>query len=73
MKASAIMILKNVNLYGSLTDITVKDGKIASIAKTCEDGEDFGGLKVYPGLIDTHCHGCLGYDVSDKEDHLAEM
>ena len=34
------MILKNVNLYGTLTDITIKDGKIASISKTCEDPDD---------------------------------
>ncbi len=67
------MIFKNVNLYGTATDITVTDGKITKIGKTVESGKDFFGLKIYPGLIDTHSHGCLGFDASDKEDNLAKM
>ena len=67
------MILKNVNLYGNVTDITVTDGKISNIGKTGGQGTDMHGLKIYPGLIDTHIHGCLGFDSSDKEDRLAEM
>ena len=64
-------IIKNVRLYGELTDITVENGRIAAIGKTEEDGVDFGGNKIYPGLIDTHSHGCIGRDTMDGD--LAEM
>ena len=57
-------ILKNVRLYGELTDIEVVDGKISAIGKTDEDGADMGGNKIYPGLIDIHSHGCKGLDSS---------
>ena len=64
-------ILKNVLLCGELTDISVDNGKIISIGKTEEDGADFHGNKIYPGLIDIHIHGCIGYDT--MEGGLAEM
>ena len=60
-------VLKNLNLYGELTDITVVDGKIYGIGKTELDGEDFFGAEVYPGLIDTHSHGCIGRDTMRGE------
>ena len=58
-------ILKNVNLYGEITDITVENGKIVKIGKCKEDGADFSGNKIYPGLIDIHIHGCVGDDTMD--------
>lgn len=64
-------IIKNVNLNGTVTDITVENGKIAAIGKTDKAGVDFGGHKIYPGLIDIHNHGCIGYDT--MEGHLEEM
>lgn len=64
-------VIKNVRLYGKLTDITVVDGKIASIDKTEESGIDLGGAKIYPGLIDIHGHGYIGKDT--MEGGLAEM
>ena len=64
-------VIKNVRLYGKVTDITVIDGKIASIDKTEEAGVDFGGAKIYPGLIDLHCHGYIGQDT--MEGGLPEM
>lgn len=64
-------VLKNVNLYGEITDITVDNGKIVAIGKTEESGTDFLGNKIYPGLIDIHIHGCIGYDT--MEGGLAEM
>ncbi len=64
-------ILKNVSLCGNITDISVENGKIVAIGKTNKDGRDFGGLKIYPGLIDIHNHGCIGYDT--MEGHLEEM
>ncbi len=64
-------VLKNVTLNGELTDIAVENGKIASIGKSELSGDDFGGLRIFPGLIDTHSHGCIGYDT--MEGHLEEM
>ena len=64
-------ILKNVKLRGELTDVAVENGKIISIGKTEESGVDFHGNKIYPGLIDIHIHGCIGYDT--MEGGLPEM
>ena len=64
-------IIKNVNLYGKITDITVENGKIAAIGKTNESGTDFGKNRIFPGLIDVHSHGCIGFDT--MEGHLEEM
>lgn len=60
--------LKNAKLFGKITDIGIEDGKIAFIGKADSDGLDLGGLSVYPGLIDVHAHGCIGYDVMDKSE-----
>ena len=60
-------VLKNLLLDGVLTDITVEDGKIYEIGKSELDGIDFGGAEVYPGLIDTHSHGCIGKDTMRGE------
>ena len=59
--------IKNVNLYGTVCDIGVEDGKIVSIGKLDIEGEDFGGAKIYPGLIDTHSHSCIGHDTMDGD------
>ncbi len=59
------LTLKNVILRGDLTDIVVEDGIIKSIGKTNSEGVEFGGLKIFPGLIDTHSHGCMGEDTMD--------
>lgn len=58
-------IFKNACVNGMITDITTENGKIVSLEKTVQDGEDLGGLKVFSGLIDIHTHGCLGYDTMD--------
>ena len=65
--------IKNVSLYGNITDIGIENGRIASIEKTCEKGTDMNGLSVYPGLIDIHSHGCMGFDTMDKDDNLEKM
>ena len=64
-------VLKNALLNGELTDITVDDGKIIAIGKTDAEGLELEGCKVYPGLIDIHIHGCIGYDT--MEGGLEEM
>ena len=66
-------VLKNVILGERLTDVTVESGKIISIDKTSYSGENCNGLKIYPGLIDIHSHGCIGFDTMDEENHLKEM
>ncbi|MBQ8528411.1 MAG: N-acetylglucosamine-6-phosphate deacetylase [Clostridia bacterium] len=64
-------LIKNVLHKGELVDIAVENGKIADIGKLTGDGVDFGGAKIYPGLIDTHSHGCIGKDTMDAD--LQEM
>ena len=64
-------ILKNVSLYGETTDIAVENGKISAIGKLSGEGVDFGGARIFPGLIDTHSHGCIGLDT--MEGGLEEM
>ena len=58
-------VIKNVRLNGELTDITVEGGLIAAIGKTDAEGVDFGGNRIFPGLIDTHAHGCLGIETTE--------
>lgn len=65
-------VFKNVELNGKITDITAREGKIIALDKTTENGLDCTGLKAYPGLIDTHIHGCGGCDTMDG-DKLADM
>ena len=66
------MIFKNCNINGKLQDIRTENGIIVKIGKLCGDGTDLGGAKVFPGLIDIHSHGCIGYDTMDG-DKLGEM
>ncbi len=54
--------IKNVNLWGKNTDLGIEGGKFAFIGKTYEDGIDFGGAKIFPGLIDIHSHGAIKQD-----------
>ena len=62
------MLLKNACINKNITDIEISEKKIINIGK-CENysGEiiDLGGLKVFPGLIDIHSHGCMGHDTMD--------
>lgn len=66
------MIFKNCTVNGVLTDICACDGKIEKIGKTPGNGFDLHGAKVFPGLIDVHTHGCLGFDTMDG-DRFEEM
>lgn len=67
------MLYKNALINGVLTDIEVENGKIVSMNKTEGEGIDLGGRRVFAGLIDTHIHGCLGYDATEDTDKLEEM
>lgn len=68
------MILKNVKFKDKITDIQVENGRfthIGNIDASDERSVDAEGLKIIPGLIDIHSHGCLGYDT--MEGNLPEM
>lgn len=58
-------LIKNVSLYGNVCDIGIEDGKIAAIGSLEGDGVDFGGARIFPGLIDVHSHGCVGNDTME--------
>ena len=66
------MILKNALLTKGLFDIEINEGKITSIGKFDEADIDLKGLRVYPGLIEIHAHGCIGHDTMDGN-NLDEM
>jgi N-acetylglucosamine-6-phosphate deacetylase len=53
-------------------DIGVESGRIAAIGSLDGEGVDFGGARIFPGLIDIHSHGCIGIDTMDAE-KLGEM
>lgn len=57
---------------GENVDIEVQNGKITAVGQLEGEGLDLKGCKVYPGLIDIHTHGCIGYDTMDGT-HLEEM
>lgn len=59
--------IKNVRLGGEVTDITVDGGRIVAIGRTDLPGIDFGGARIYPGLIDTHSHSCICHDTMDGD------
>lgn len=66
-------IIKNVTLYGKRVDIGVENGRIAAIGTLSGEGTDFGGAKIYPGLIDVHSHGTIGRDTMDARlDEMAD-
>ena len=46
---------------------TVENGRFGRVfaGETAEDGEDLGGRKVIPGLVDMHIHGAAGADMAD--------
>ena len=65
-------ILKNANvllpdLTFVTTDVTLEDGKIASVGKTDAPGTDLSGRYLIPGFVDIHTHGCNGGDHLDGE------
>lgn len=66
------MIYKNACINGEILDFEVVDGKFSRIGKISEDGTDLKGSKVYPGLVDVHTHGCVGFDVMDGG-HIDDM
>lgn len=60
-------VLKNVRIDGALTDLTVRGGVIAAIGRTDAPGEDCGGARLLPGMVDVHTHGLAGLDAMDGD------
>ena len=72
MEANKEIWYKNARVAGRLVDLQVVDGRFGIIGRTEENGIDLKGLDVFPGLVDIHCHGAVGYDAFEP-DHLEEM
>lgn len=63
-------LYKNCIINGQNTSIAVCDGKIVDCTRDIllsADVCDLKGLKLYPGLIDIHTHGCDGCDTMDAD------
>lgn len=66
------ILLTNANINGTLKNIYIQDGRIYNILETTqEDGIDLQGCSIFPGLIDIHTHGAMGFDV--MEGHFDEI
>jgi len=62
------MLLTNANINGTLKNISIQNGKISDITQTTQDeGIDLHGCSVFPGLIDIHTHGAIGFNVMDGQ------
>lgn len=62
------MIIKNANIFGEIKNIRIEDGKFVSFPEYVDSFDiDAEGKRVIPGLIDTHTHGCIGYDTMDAD------
>ena len=62
------MLIKNANIWGEIKNIEIADGKIVGFPESAENFDiDAEGKTVIPGLIDTHTHGCIGYDTMDGD------
>ncbi len=62
------MIITNANVKGKLVSIEIENGVIKSIAENKANGDiDAKGMRVIPGMIDVHSHGCIGLDTMDAD------
>lgn len=62
------MILNNAVIKGRLQSLEITGGRIAKISDApLPGGIDLNGLRLIPGLIDIHTHGCAGVDTMDAQ------
>ncbi|MBQ0083968.1 MAG: N-acetylglucosamine-6-phosphate deacetylase [Clostridiales bacterium] len=68
------VVYKNANVNGTVTDITVENGRFVGIGKTDCEGIDLLGKTVFAGLIDVHAHGCMNIEAnSGRIDELSHF
>lgn len=68
-------LFTNCTCEGVKRDIAIENGRIADLP-TGDDVKviDLHGLRLYPGLVDIHTHGCVGADTMDADaDALGKM
>lgn len=62
------MIITNANLFGKIVNIETEGGIISKITEGKIQGDiDAKGMRVIPGLIEVHSHGCIGIDTMDAD------
>ena len=60
------LVINNADLNGSIVTIVAENGKITEISDSpVNGGIDAKGLRIVPGVIDVHSHGCIGLDTMD--------
>ncbi len=62
------MNINNALVNGKKVNIKIENGVIKSLSKRrLKNAYDAEGMRVIPGLIDTHTHGCIGHDTMDAD------
>lgn len=62
------MIIYNARLKNKLVSVEICGKTIKSISENTENGDfDAKGLRIIPGLVDVHTHGCVGMDTMDAD------
>jgi N-acetylglucosamine-6-phosphate deacetylase len=79
-KKTENVLIINATYGGKQCNIAVKNGKISAIyygeimpKERFDEIIDAKGKIIVPGLIDVHCHGCMGKELTDGEQALNEM
>ena len=72
-----MMILKNASVFVEnrfeICDIAVENGKVTAIGQLEGQGVDCTGLRILPGLVDVHSHGCAGFDFDHADECQLEQ
>ena len=79
-KSQLNVLIINATYNSKPCNIAIKNGKIDAIYKgeimpkeRFDEIIDAKGKIIVPGLVDVHCHGCMGMEATDGEQALKEM
>lgn len=62
------LVINNATVCKKRTNIVIENGIISSFCDKAEAGGiDAKGMRVVPGVIDVHSHGCIGLDTMDAD------